>query len=182
MSFHLRRLFGGLRLNAGQTAIRGLEEFFPVQQVTGERPNNHSQVPASVGSKHVAVGGEWKAWMLREKSTEDLHKLWYVLLKERNALLTERQHCRAKNLAMVNPSRRTKVKKSMARIKLVLHERSQIYQANLKKSQNERVETDEVQLLVLDVILLRFSLPISASEPPSCTNPCLRLGITRDID
>jgi hypothetical protein len=36
MSFQLRRLFGGLRVNAGQSARRGLEEFFPVQKVAGE--------------------------------------------------------------------------------------------------------------------------------------------------
>ncbi|CAI5709818.1 unnamed protein product [Peronospora destructor] len=135
MSFQLRRLLGGLRVNAGQTARRGLEDFFPVQKIAGEgaKVSSLTQVPASVGSKQVAVGGDWKAWMLREKSTEDLHKLWYVLLKERNALLTELQHCRAKNMPMLNPSRRTKVKKSMARIKLVLHERSQIYRANQEK-------------------------------------------------
>ncbi|CAH0476952.1 unnamed protein product [Peronospora belbahrii] len=142
MSFQLRRLFGGLRVNAGQTVRRGLEDFFPVQKLAGEsaKTNNLTQVPASVGSKQVTVGGDWKAWMLREKSTKDLHKLWFVLLKERNALLTELQHCRAKNLVMSNPSRRTKVKKSMARIKLVLHERSQIYRANQdKKKASEKI-------------------------------------------
>ncbi|ETI41733.1 hypothetical protein F441_13015 [Phytophthora nicotianae CJ01A1] len=140
MSFQLRRLFGGLRVNAGQTARRGLEDFFPVQKVAGEgaKPSSLTQVPASVGSKQVVVGGDWKAWMLRQKSTEDLHKLWFVLLKERNALLTELQHCRAKNLAMPNPTRRTKVKKSMARIKLVLHERSEIYKANQAKKAAEK--------------------------------------------
>ncbi|CAI5708307.1 unnamed protein product [Hyaloperonospora brassicae] len=141
-SYQLRRLFGGLRVNAGQTVRRGLEDFFPVQQALheGAKPDSRTKVPASVGSKQVVVGGDWKAWMLREKSTEDLHKLWFVLLKERNALLTELQHCRAKNMAMANPYRRTKVKKSMARIKLVLHERSQIYQANkAKKAAEEAV-------------------------------------------
>ncbi|KAG1699915.1 hypothetical protein DVH05_000522 [Phytophthora capsici] len=139
MSFQLRRLFGGLRVNAGQTARRGLEDFFPVQKVANEgaKIGSLTQVPANVGNKQVIVGGDWKAWMLREKSTEDLHKLWFVLLKERNALLTELQHCRAKNLAMPNPSRRTKVKKSMARIKLVLHERSDIYKANQAKKAAE---------------------------------------------
>ncbi|KAL7681525.1 putative ribosomal protein L47 [Plasmopara halstedii] len=133
----LRRLFGGLRVSAGQTTCRGLEDFFPAQKVSGEgaKTSSLTQVPVNVGAKKVVVGGEWKAWMLREKSTEDLHKLWYVLLKERNALLTELQQCRAKNMSMSNPSRRTKVKKSMARIKLVLHERSGIYRANQAKKE-----------------------------------------------
>lgn len=135
MSLPLRRLFGGLRVNANQTVRRGLEDFFPVQKAVGEgaKASSLTQVPANVGSKQVIVGGDWKAWMLREKSTEDLHKLWFVLLKERNALLTELQQCRAKNLVMPNPTRRTKVKKSMARIKHVLHERSTIYKENQAK-------------------------------------------------
>ncbi|KAI9990706.1 hypothetical protein PInf_018264 [Phytophthora infestans] len=57
---------------------------------------------------------------------------------ERNALLTELQQCRVKNLTMPNPSRRTKVKKSMARIKLVLHERSDIYKSNQAKKAAEQ--------------------------------------------
>ncbi|KAJ0407749.1 hypothetical protein P43SY_009086 [Pythium insidiosum] len=143
MMNQLRRMMGSMRLSAGSaTALprRGLEEFFPVQGVVGEsaKPDSKTQVPTTVGQKKVLVGGDWKAWMLREKSTEDLHKLWYVLLKERNALLTERAHCRAKGVAMPNPERRTKVKKSMARIKLVLHERSEIYQANQAKKQEQQ--------------------------------------------
>ncbi|RLN49248.1 hypothetical protein BBJ28_00014880 [Nothophytophthora sp. Chile5] len=135
--FQLRRLMGGMRLSVAPAARRGIEEFFPVQTALGEqaKPDSLTKVPTNVGAKTVVVGGDWKAWMLREKSTEDLHKLWFVLLKERNALLTERQQCRAKSMAMPNPTRRTKVKKSMARLKLVLHERSAIYKANQAKKQ-----------------------------------------------
>ncbi|TMW59676.1 hypothetical protein Poli38472_004745 [Pythium oligandrum] len=128
-------MMGAMRLSSGRVSVlprRGIEEFFPVQQAAGEGAKRDSltKVPGTVGQAKVLVGGDWKAWMLRQKSTDDLHKLWYVLLKERNALLTERAHARAKGIQMPNPERRTKVKKSMARIKLVLHERSQVYQAN----------------------------------------------------
>lgn len=112
--FQLRRLMGSMRLSGGNVSAvprRGIEEFFPVQNQLGEgaKPGNLTKVPSTAGTKAIAVGGDWKAWMLREKSTEDLHKLWYVLLKERNALLTERQQCRSKNIAMPNASRRVKV-------------------------------------------------------------------------
>lgn len=117
--FQLRRLMGSMRLSGGNvTAVprRGIEEFFPVQTSAGEgaKIGSLTKVPANVGNKPVVVGGDWKAWMLREKSTDDLHKLWYVLLKERNALLTELQQCRSKNLMMPNPTRRVKVRESLA--------------------------------------------------------------------
>ena len=74
--------------------------------------------------------------MLRRKSTDDLQKLWFVLLKERNALLTEKATCKRLGVLMPQPDRWVKVKKSMARIKFVLHERSLQYKAS--KAQNEQ--------------------------------------------
>ncbi|KAL0904307.1 hypothetical protein M5K25_026399 [Dendrobium thyrsiflorum] len=69
-------------------------------------------------------GRGWKASELRLKSWDDLHKLWYVLLKEKNMLMTQRQMLHAQNLRFPNPERIPKVRKSMCRIKHVLTERA----------------------------------------------------------
>ncbi|PON61074.1 Ribosomal protein [Parasponia andersonii] len=102
--------------------------------------------------KPVVYGRSWKASELRLKSWDDLQKLWYVLLKEKNMLMTQRQMLHAQNLRFPNPERIPKahflsdcislqhwnrwtnkrlqdfvmivVRKSMCRIKHVLTERA----------------------------------------------------------
>jgi len=70
------------------------------------------------------VGRAWSVRELRRKSFEDLHKLWYVLYRENNMLLTERNAARRKSRRSTQSGRRYKVKKSMGAIKVVLAERN----------------------------------------------------------
>ena len=80
------------------------------------------------------LGRSWSASELRQKSFGDLHKLWFVLMKEKNMLLTERLHARTTHTTQFrNPMRLRKVKKSMARIKCVLGERATAYQEARKE-------------------------------------------------
>jgi hypothetical protein len=76
----------------------------------------------------IMVGRAWAAADLRRKSFQDLHKLWYVLYKERNVLLTKREQFRQVDTAFPKSAmnRHISVKKSMASIKLVLAERSKL--------------------------------------------------------
>ncbi len=83
----------------------GLEEFFTNQQA--ER-----------------VGRAWTCAELRNKSFEDLQKLWFVLLKEKNMLATYKNLCRQSKTVMKNPVRVNKVKESMRAIKVVISERT----------------------------------------------------------
>ncbi|XP_049910779.1 39S ribosomal protein L47, mitochondrial [Epinephelus moara] len=88
---------------------RGLEEFF--------------DLPENRGESSVKSGGPWTAKQLRTKSNEDLHKLWYVLLKERNMLLTLQQESRRQKVMMPSPERLRKVERSMIRLETVVNER-----------------------------------------------------------
>ncbi|NWU76737.1 RM47 protein, partial [Onychorhynchus coronatus] len=69
------------------------------------------------------TGDAWNIKQLRGKSSEDLHKLWYVLLKERNMLLTLQQEAKRQLKPMPSPERLEKVEESMKNIDLVVKER-----------------------------------------------------------
>ncbi|CAM6102140.1 unnamed protein product [Calypogeia fissa] len=75
-------------------------------------------------NKKIVYGRGWKASELRLKSWDDLHKLWYVFLKEKNMLLSQKQMLLSQSLRMPNPERMSKVRKSMCRLKQVLTERA----------------------------------------------------------
>lgn len=64
---------------------------------------------------------------LRLKSNTDLHKLWYVLLKERNMLLTMESAYKEKFAAMPNPERIDKVEISMENLEEVVRERNRAF-------------------------------------------------------
>eukprot|EP00462_Mataza_sp_D1_P004841 CAMPEP_0175102462 /NCGR_PEP_ID=MMETSP0086_2-20121207/8459_1 /TAXON_ID=136419 /ORGANISM="Unknown Unknown, Strain D1" /LENGTH=282 /DNA_ID=CAMNT_0016377293 /DNA_START=26 /DNA_END=874 /DNA_ORIENTATION=+ len=97
-------------LHSSAARWHGLDAFFTNQQETG-------------------VGRAWKAAELRLKSFEDLQKLWFVLLKERNMLYTYKMHCARTNQQMLGSERFWKVQLSMARIKTVINERSLEFKA-----------------------------------------------------
>jgi large subunit ribosomal protein L47 len=88
---------------------RGLEEF--VDRTLFE------------GKKLETSGRAWKVTELRRKSHSDLQKLWFVLYKERNMLLTMKRVAKLMNGKMHHPERMKKVAQSMARIKTIVRER-----------------------------------------------------------
>lgn len=62
------------------TRLKGLEEFF----------EGGKSLPVFDGQTKAVYGRAWSAPELRLKSFEDLHKLWFVLLKELNLLSTQK--------------------------------------------------------------------------------------------
>ncbi|KAK0422652.1 hypothetical protein QR680_007700 [Steinernema hermaphroditum] len=72
-------------------------------------------------------GRSWTQDELRLKSSEDLHKLWYVLLKERNMLLTMQEAYTSRARHMPNAERIDKVQESMDNLEAVVHERNNAF-------------------------------------------------------
>jgi len=118
-----------LRLGLGTSVMRsmvlptrGLEEFFK-------------------NKRSGRVGKSWPVHLLRKKSFEDLHKLWFVLLKERNMLYTYAFDCQRLHKQMHNQERLKKVAQSMARIKIVIHERHLAHKAKVNPAWlHERIQ------------------------------------------
>jgi len=81
--------WGGVsaQVRQGSHALRGIEEF----------------KDTSTGSKFE--GRAWMADELRLKSFEDLHRLWYVLLKERNMLASLKHYCMRNRMEIPFPER-----------------------------------------------------------------------------
>ena len=103
---------------------RGMEEFFAQPLPEGRAPQR--------------AGRAWLASELRLKCFDDLHKLWFVCLKERNYLLTERLYYRQMLQAAPEAERLRKVKKTMAAIKVVIGERARAAQALEEDLERER--------------------------------------------
>jgi len=102
------------RANIHCSAVRrDLSEFFETEKFRGE--------------KIIRVGREWRKDELRLKSNTDLHKLWFILLKERNMLLTMQDAYKDEFVAMPNPERIDKVELSMEHLEEVVRERNQAY-------------------------------------------------------
>jgi len=113
------RAMVGRHYSASPRVGMGFEEFVEEKLKPGEM---------------MVTGRAWTTADLRRKSFDDLHKLWYVLYKERNLLLSQRDKSRRALQPILKPdeNRYMKVKKSMAGIKVVMGERKKI-QAVLDK-------------------------------------------------
>ncbi|KAG2184810.1 hypothetical protein INT43_000723 [Umbelopsis isabellina] len=110
---------------SNSTKAKGLQQFF----------ENGTSLP-----EQTWTGRSWKASELRLKSFDDLHKLWYVLLKERNVLATQREEARRLGIDKSTWTNAGRCKKSMARIKFVLNERQRAYEEAKRLAEQTQVK------------------------------------------
>ncbi|XP_053602764.1 large ribosomal subunit protein uL29m [Plodia interpunctella] len=99
---------------------------------------------------NIKVGRAWKLDELRIKSNTDLHKLWYVLLKERNMLYTMEHEYKEQMHSFPNPERIDKVQESMNNIETVVRERNIAYY---------KLETGETGERPVEDVVNMFGLP-----------------------
>mmetsp|Transcript_34675 Transcript_34675/g.81252 ORF Transcript_34675/g.81252 Transcript_34675/m.81252 type:complete len:180 (-) Transcript_34675:521-1060(-) len=97
----------------------------------------HFLDPYEVDPKLPPPGRRWRAAEIRLKNSQDLQKLWIVLLKERNMLASAKMLHRARKTRMPHSDRIRNVKLSMANIRIVLAERER---------ERERRRTELVEL------------------------------------
>jgi large subunit ribosomal protein L47 len=111
--FHLTKMLSRTRITLQEDVVRGgIKDFVDSSYLNNKRP----KIP----------GGAWPVEMLRKKSMGDLQQIWFMLLRERNMLLTMKEHYsrHAEELgAWPAPSRLNLVEDSMENIKAVLRER-----------------------------------------------------------
>lgn len=88
-------------------------EFFDVKKNWGENEIKH--------------GREWLMPELRIKSNQDLHKLWFLLIKEKNMLLTMEHESKEAHMLFPSAERLDKVRITMENIENVVRERNRAY-------------------------------------------------------
>lgn len=93
-------------------------------------------------------GREWTVDELRLKSFDDLHKLWWVLIKERNALLSERDWCRSVKREWNGDETLDKVNLSMANIKQAVKEQKAFVSGLMEVADLVEEEDEETKDLI----------------------------------
>ncbi|KAH8114538.1 mitochondrial 39-S ribosomal protein L47 (MRP-L47)-domain-containing protein [Phellopilus nigrolimitatus] len=118
------------QLNISVDKDHGLYAFFRQVPIDGGEKTTYE----TVESKHkpsTKTGRSWNATELRRKSFKDLHTLWYIVLRERNLLATQRAETKRLSVSdeYIDISEKDlRCRKTMARIKQILNERRLAYE------------------------------------------------------
>ncbi|CAL8143628.1 unnamed protein product [Orchesella dallaii] len=119
------------------------------------------------GETSIRTGRPWKLDELRIKSNSDLHKLWFILLKERNMLLTMEAESKRECQLFPNPERVDKVEDSLKNLETVVRERNRAFSRLETGTTGERPGSEEENFLGLEEYRQHdeYSVPKSQNKP-----------------
>ncbi|KAJ4491462.1 mitochondrial 39-S ribosomal protein L47 (MRP-L47)-domain-containing protein [Lentinula edodes] len=129
-----------VRANHGLYAFFRKKEPDAGQTLIGEA--QFETLGGSIEMERTRSGRSWKASELRLKSFEDLHALWYILLRERNLLATQEEEVRRLGVMKAVQTFNNQIRmcrKSMARIKYVMNERRLAYEGAVTLAEEEKM-------------------------------------------
>jgi len=113
---------------------------------TGNVKNLYELTNYKADTRQYGVTGRaWRAEELRLKSHDDLHKLWYVLLKEKNKLRSDLLVSQQLQQMFYGHSDILKVKMSMARLLTVVNERKKLRNEYRKHLEDEYIASKKAQ-------------------------------------
>lgn len=92
-----------------------------------------------VCARDCLLGRAWRCDELRTKGFEDLHKLWWVVIRERNMLFTECVEYKRLRQSWPKAHLLHKTQLSLARIKTILTERMKAYSKARELAQHKAV-------------------------------------------
>lgn len=137
--------------------------------------------PKNWGEMEVKCGRAWTVDELRIKSNTDLHKLWYILLKERNMLLTMELECNEKMEMFPNPERLDKVDISMENLEAVVRERNRAYHLlEIGETGEARSETRD-NAFGLEEVVHQSEHLIPKEEQPEVVEPVVDMKIKQEF-
>ncbi|KAH6912700.1 mitochondrial 39-S ribosomal protein L47 (MRP-L47)-domain-containing protein [Coprinopsis sp. MPI-PUGE-AT-0042] len=95
-------------------------------------------------------GRAWRASELRLKNFQDLHTLWYITLRERNLLASQKEEARRMGIKInlqAQVGMAGACRKTMGRIKAIMNERRIAYEGALKLVEEQQETLQDKQLL-----------------------------------
>ncbi|TDL17869.1 MRP-L47-domain-containing protein [Rickenella mellea] len=128
-------------------ANHGLWAFFRRLNINGKE--RYEVIATKEDHTELLQGRAWKASELRRKSFKDLHILWYILLRERNILATQKEEARRLRISpyrRVPRGREATCKRSQARILTVINQRRIAYEEAVKLQHEQTLRETDVSM------------------------------------
>ena len=95
--------------------------------------------------QYGVTGRSWRAEELRLKSHDDLHKLWYVFLKEKNKLKSDMLLSQQMSQMFYGYSELVKVRLSMTRLLTIVNERKKVRNEYRKHLEDEYIQSKKAE-------------------------------------